>query len=64
VELFDLVSGAWVRLPHMAGGARYAIAEPTRYVDPISGSVLVRFINDRSDGVGFSFDLSMTGSVR
>ena len=64
VELFDLVTGEWVRLPHMGGGARYAIAEPTRYVDPTSGSVLVRFVNDRSDEVGFSFDLSMTGSVR
>ncbi len=64
VELFDLVKGDWVRLPHLAGGTRYAVAEPTRYVDPTSGSVVVRFVNDRSDGVGFSFDLSMTGSVR
>ena len=31
---------------------------------PPSGSVVVRFVNDRSDGVGFSFDLSMTGNVR
>jgi len=64
VELFDLVSGAWVRLPHLAGGTRYAIAEPARYVDPTSGSVVVRFVNDAKDGVGFSFDLSMTGDVR
>ena len=64
VELFDLVSGEWVRFPHLSGGSRYAIAEPTRYVDPTSGSVVVRFVNDRSDGVGFSFDLSMTGNVR
>ena len=64
VELFDLVAGDWVRLPHMAGGSRYAIAEPARYVDPTSGSVIIRFVNDRDDGVGFSFDLSMTGTVR
>ncbi len=64
VELFDLVAGDWVRLPHLAGGTRYAIAEPARYVDPTSGSVLIRFVNDRDDGVGFSFDLSMTGTVR
>ncbi len=64
VELLDLTNGEWVRLPHLAGGARYAVAEPTRYVDPTSGSVLVRFVNDRSDGVSFSFDLSMTGTVR
>ena len=64
VELFDQVSGEWVRFPHLSSGTRYAIAEPTRYVDPTSGSVVVRFVNDRSDGVGFSFDLSMTGNVR
>ena len=64
VELFDLATADWVRLPHLANGTRYAIAAPTRYIDPTSGSVVVRFVNDRSDGVGFSFDLSMTGSVR
>ena len=29
-----------------------------------SGAVLVRFVNDRQEGVGFGFDLSLTGSVR
>ena len=47
----------WVRLPHLAAGVRYAVADPARYVDPTTGTVLVRFVNDRSDGVGFSFDL-------
>ena len=54
-------TATWVRLPHLAGGARYAVAEPARYVDPTTGTVLVRFVNDRSDGVGFSFDLSIDG---
>jgi len=26
--------------------------------------VVVRFVNDAKDGVGFSFDLSMTADVR
>ena len=59
VELFDLAKGDWVRLPHLADGDRYTVADPTRYVDPTTGTVLVRFVNDRSDGVGFSFDLSI-----
>ncbi len=35
VELFDLVAGDWVRLPHLAGGARYAHlgADPLRRPD-------------------------------
>jgi hypothetical protein len=63
VELYDLTSGAWRRLPHMTGGTRYAVADPGHYVDPATGTVLLRFVNDRSDGVGFSVDLGITGSV-
>ena len=64
LELFDVGSQAWVRLPHLAQGARYAVSDPTRYVDPTSGSVLVRYVNDRLEGVGFSVDLAITGDVR
>ena len=64
VELFDVESQVWVRLPHLAQGARYAVSDPTRYVDSTSGSVLVRYVNDRLEGVGFSVDLAITGDVR
>jgi hypothetical protein len=64
VELFDLPKGDWVRLPHLTAGSRYAVADPTRYVDPAAGTVLARFVNDRDEGIGFQFDLSITGTVR
>jgi hypothetical protein len=64
VELFDLTSSTWRRLPHMSSGLRYAIDQPAHYVDPTTGTVLVRFINDASDSVGFSLDLSITGDIR
>ena len=47
----------------MSSGLRYAIDEPAHYVDPTTGTVLVRFINDASDSVGFSLDLSITGDI-
>ena len=47
----------------MDNGARYAIADPARFVDPATGTVLVRFVNDNSDGVGFSMDLSISGEL-
>jgi hypothetical protein len=50
-------------MPHFNGGARYAIADPVRYVDPATGTVLIRLVNDNSDGVGFSMDLSITGEL-
>ncbi len=64
VELFDITESAWKRFPHLSAGTRYAVTEPDRYVDPATGTVLVRFVNDNNDGVGFSLDLAMTGDLR
>ena len=64
VELFDLTASGWKRLPHLTGGTRFAIADPARFVDPATGTVLMRLVNDNTDGVGFSMDLSITGDVK
>jgi len=64
VELYDLTSAAWKRLPHLEAGSRFAVAEPARYVDPGTGTVLIRLVNENSDGIGFSLDLSITGDVK
>lgn len=63
VELFDVVNKEWRRFPHMNQGARFAIANAANYVDPATGTVLVKFVNDRMDGIGFSVDIAITGSV-
>ena len=63
-ELFDLTTSTWVRLPHFAPGARYSVSEPTRYIDPTSGTVLIRFVNDQSDGIGFSASVAIRGTVK
>jgi hypothetical protein len=64
VELYDLTTSTWRRLPHLQNSTRYAVEEPAHYVDPATGSVLIRFVNDNSDGVGFGLDLSITGDVK
>ena len=64
VEVFDVVSQEWKRLPHLSPGPRYGLADPARYVDPTSGTLLVRYVNDRQDNVGFSVDVSITGNVQ
>lgn len=64
VELYDLVSQKWRRLPHLASGPRHAVADPANYVDPATGTVLIRYVNDRTDSVGFSVDVSISGTVR
>ena len=65
VEVFDRTGeGAWVRLPRMDPEASYTLADPTRYVDPATGQVLVRFVNDNPESsAGFSFQLALVGSV-
>jgi hypothetical protein len=64
VELFDVVNKEWKRLPHLTPGPRYAVADPANYLDPATGTVLVRYVNDRLEGVGFSVDVSITGDVQ
>jgi hypothetical protein len=63
VELYDLSSGSWRRLPHMTGGWVYRVADPAKYVDPATGTVLARYINESSDSVSFNFDITITGAV-
>jgi hypothetical protein len=64
VELFDLTDSTWKRLPHLESGSRFAVAEPTRYVDPATGQVMIRFVNERNESVGFSLDVAITGNLR
>lgn len=64
LDLYDLTTGTWRRFPHIGAGARFSIADPARYVDPATGTVLIRLVNDNNDQVGFGLDLSITGDVR
>jgi len=67
VEIFDRSGdGTWVRLPRLAAEAGYTLADPTRYVDPATGQVLIRFVNESPDpgsAVGFTFRLELVGAV-
>jgi len=65
IELFDRTgNGAWHRLPHLNQGATYDLAEAANYVDPGTGAVLVRFVNERQDPVNVFLSLSIQGTVR
>ncbi|HXG26379.1 MAG TPA: hypothetical protein VNL94_05960 [Candidatus Binatia bacterium] len=66
VELFDLTgAGAWVRLPRMQPEAVYSVVDPSRYVDPSTGQVLVRFVNENIQmQAGFGFQVVLEGDIR
>ncbi|HUQ77348.1 MAG TPA: hypothetical protein VM427_00565 [Patescibacteria group bacterium] len=64
VEVFDRTgAGAWRRLPHLAESQVYDLADPQRYVDPGTGTVLVRLVNERQDQVNAYLNLSIQGTV-
>jgi hypothetical protein len=65
VEVLDRTTGAWVRLPRMDMDATYSLADPTRYVDPVTGQLLVQFVNnDQNAGMGFGFQVAIAGTVK
>ncbi len=65
IDVFDRRgAGVWVRLPAFVQGRSYELKDPSRYVDPGSGAVLVRFINTFEAGSGFNFQLRIEGDVR
>lgn len=65
VEVFDRTGdGAWARLPRLSVDASYTLADPSRYVDPGSGQLLVRFVNDNPEGsAGFTFQVALVGVI-
>jgi hypothetical protein len=63
IELFDLQSRTWRRLPHLAQSQRVSVAEPARFVDAASGTVLVRYVNDHQEPVAAAPDVTITGTI-
>jgi hypothetical protein len=65
VEVFDRSGeGAWVRLPRLEAEASYSLADRARYVDPATGQLLVRFVNeDPQATVGFGFQVALVGDI-
>ncbi len=63
VEILDRTTGTWMALPHFQPGASYEPKDPDRYVDPDGGTVWIRFQNQRIDGIGFSFSVSIEGNA-
>jgi hypothetical protein len=65
VEVFDRRGGGtWLRLPRLDIGSTYELANPERYVDAATGALLVRFVSDRQDGIGFGFGVRIEGNVQ
>jgi hypothetical protein len=63
IEVLDVRTGEWVQFAHMTGGQEYELENAARWVDPTTGQVQVKFVNERQDGIGFQFQVEITGTV-
>jgi len=68
VEVFDRTGeGVWVRLPRLNVEQPYTLADPGRYVDPATGQLLVRFVNETLNTGGsiqFGLQVALVGDVK
>jgi hypothetical protein len=64
LEVLDLTTGTWRRLPHLNQGMTYELTDPSNYVDAATGTIQIRFINEHSDGMGMSFSVAIHGVIR
>jgi hypothetical protein len=64
LELFDRDAGAWREVQDLVSGAVVEVAGPARFVDPASGTVLVRLTNERQDAIGLQLALQLEGEMR
>jgi hypothetical protein len=64
IDVLDVRTGDWVQFAHLQQGIAYELADAGRWVDPASGEVQVRFVNERQEGIGFQFPISISGVIR
>ncbi len=64
LEVLDLMTGTWMRLPHLSQGTTYELTDPASYVDGATGTIQIRFVNEHTDGVGMSFSVAIHGVIR
>ena len=62
LEVFDVAASEWRRLPHLTQGQRYSLASAATYVEPTTGTLLVRFVNEQ-DNVSFNLGVELSGVV-
>ncbi len=64
MDVFDVKAGVWAQFAHLSLGQSYRLPDATRWVDPVTGDLRVRFVNERTDQVYFQFRAVVSGSVQ
>ncbi len=64
LDVFDVKAGVWVQFAHLSLGQSYRLPDASRWLDPATGDLRVRFVNERTDQVYFKFRAVVSGSVQ
>ena len=64
IEVLDVRTGSWIQFEHLRQGVAYELPDAGRWVDPASGELQVKFVNQRQDAIGFQFAVVLSGTVR
>jgi len=64
LDVFDVKAGVWVQFAHLSVGQTYRLPDATRWLDPTTGDLRVRFVNERTDQVYFLFRATISGAVQ
>jgi hypothetical protein len=64
LEVLDVRAGSWVEFAHMAQNTAYELASASRWIDPASGEIQVRFVNEGQGQISFQFAIRLEGTVR
>jgi hypothetical protein len=63
IEIFDRSAGSW-RPVDATSGRTLEIRDPSRFVDPSSGTVLLRLTNERQDAVSLQLAVQLEGEMQ
>jgi hypothetical protein len=64
IEVLDVKTGTWVQFKHLVQGSSYELPDPARWLDPATGELQVKFVNERQDQVSFTFPVRIEGTVQ
>ena len=64
IELLDRPTGTWRTVDGLVSGRAVDIADPARFVDAASGTILLRLSYDRPESIGFQLAIQLEGEIR
>lgn len=64
IEVLDVRTGEWVQFQHLKPSRPYRLPDVARWLDPDSGELQVRFVNERQEQTSFQFPVAIQGTVR